>query len=147
MTDTIAERAQAIVEEFELFDDWMGRYEYLIDLARSMPLIEDTFKTEAYRIHGCQSQVWLRAEAADGRIRFRADSDALITRGLVALLIRVLDDQPAEAIFRADLAFLDRLGMQEHLSPTRKNGLAAMVRQMKHYALALSTPALPPAAG
>lgn len=138
MTDTIAERAQVIVEEFEAFDDWMGKYEYLIDLARSLPLIEDAFKTEAYRIHGCQSQVWLRAEADGASIHFRADSDALITRGLIALLIRVLNDQPAEAILRADLAFLDRLEMKEHLSPTRKNGLAAMVRQMKHYALSLT---------
>lgn len=144
MNDTIAEREQAIIEEFDLFDDWMGRYEYLIDLARSLPLIEEAFKTEAYRIHGCQSQVWLRAEAAGDRIRFRADSDALITRGLIALLLRVLDNQPAAAILRADLAFLDRLGMKEHLSPTRKNGLAAMIRQIKHYALALTptTPAL-----
>lgn len=132
---TIAEREQEIVDDFALFDDWMGRYEYLIDLGKELPPLDEAYKTEAYKIHGCQSQVWVRAEEHDGRIHYTGDSDALITRGLVALLVRVLSDQPAEAIVAADLGFLDRIGMQEHLSPTRKNGLAAMIKQMKLYAL------------
>ncbi len=133
---TIAEREQEIVDAFALFDDWMGRYEYLIDLGRELPPLDDAYKTDDYKIHGCQSQVWIRAEERDGRIYYEGDSDALITRGLVALLIRVLSGQPADAIIEADLKFLDRIGMQEHLSPTRKNGLASMIKQMKLYALA-----------
>lgn len=136
-TASIDARAREVVEEFSFFDDWMARYEYLIELGRSLPLIEDAYKTDAYKIHGCQSQVWLRAEREDGRIRFRADSDALITRGLVALLIRVLDGATPAEILAADLSFLDEIGMKEHLSPTRKNGLDAMIKQMKHYAVAL----------
>ncbi len=133
---TIADRAQEIVDEFSLFDDWMGRYEHLIEIGRSTPVIEDEYKTDAYRIKGCQSQVWVRAEYADGRVRYRGDSDAIITKGLVGLMIRVLDDQPVEAVANADFDFLDRIGMKEHLSPTRQNGLSAMVRQMKLKALA-----------
>ncbi|ARA92489.1 Fe-S metabolism protein SufE [Rhodothermaceae bacterium RA] len=133
---TIAEREQEIIDAFALFDDWMGRYEYLIDLGRELPPLDAAYKTDAYKIHGCQSQVWIRAEERDGRIYYEGDSDALITRGLVALLIRVLSGQPADAIIEADLKFLDRIGMQEHLSPTRKNGLASMIKQMKLYALA-----------
>ncbi len=129
---TIAERAQKIVNEFALFDDWMGRYEYLIDLGRRLPPLADAFKTDAYRIRGCQAQVWVRAETNEGdHVRYAGDSDAAITKGLVALLIRVFDDQPPETVVRADLGFLDAIGMKEHLSPTRKNGLAAMVDQMK----------------
>jgi len=135
--DSIAEREEEIVETFALFDDWMGRYEYLIELGRALPLIEDAYKTDAYLIHGCQSQVWLRAWSEGGVVRFKADSDAMITKGLIALLIRVLDAQPPQAILNADLSFLDRIDMNEHLSPTRKNGLGAMVKQMKMYALAL----------
>ena len=115
----------------------MSRYEYLIELGRSLPLIEDAYKTDAYKIHGCQSQVWLRAERDNGHVLYKADSDALITRGLIALLIRVLNGLTPEEILAADLSFLDRIGMKEHLSPTRKNGLSAMVKQMKHYAVAL----------
>ncbi len=136
--ETIAAREQDIIDEFEMFDDWMGKYEYLIELGRSLPLIEDAYKTDDYRIHGCQAQVWLRAALQEGRVRYRADSDALITKGLIALLVRVLSDQPPEAVLRAHLSFLDRIGLKEHLSPTRKNGLSAMVKQMKHYALAFS---------
>ncbi|WP_228350375.1 SufE family protein [Rhodocaloribacter litoris] len=137
MKDTIAERAEAIVEEFSLFDDWMGKYEHLIEQGRSLPLIEDAYRTDEYKVRGCQAQVWLRAERDNGRIVFKADSDALITKGLIALLVRVLNGQPPEAIAHADLSFLDRIGMKEHLSPTRKNGLDAMIRQMKLYAVAL----------
>ncbi len=136
-SSTIADRERQIIEEFGYFDDWMSRYEYLIELGRSLPLIEDAYKTDAYKIHGCQSQVWLRAERDNGHVLYKADSDALITRGLIALLIRVLNGLTPEEILAADLSFLDRIGMKEHLSPTRKNGLSAMVKQMKHYAVAL----------
>ncbi|GAB5521900.1 MAG: SufE family protein [Rhodothermales bacterium] len=139
MADTIADRTAEIVEEFALFDDWFGRYEHLIEQGRDLPEIEDEYKTEDYRIRGCQSQVWMRAEHTDGdTVHYKADSDALITRGLVALMIRVLDRQPADAIVDADLGFLDAIGMNEHLSSTRKNGLHAMIKQMKRYALALT---------
>ena len=137
-TDSIAERTQEIVEEFALFDDWMERYEYLIELGRALPLINEAYKTDDYKIRGCQSQVWLRADQDDGQVVYTADSDALITKGLIALLVRALNGQPAPAIIAADLAFLDQIGMKEHLSPTRKNGLNAMVKQMKLYAVALS---------
>ena len=131
---SIRERERQIVEDFELFDDWMGRYEYLIDLGRELPPLDEQYKTEDYKIKGCQSQVWVRAYRSNGHIRYEGDSDALITKGLVALLIRVLDDQPPEAVATADLDFIDAIGLQEHLSPTRKNGLAGMVNQMKHQA-------------
>ena len=130
-TADIREREQEIVEEFSLFDDWMGRYEYLIEMGNDVPQIEADYKTDAYRVRGCQSQVWVRAEEDDGLVFFKGDSDASITRGLVALLIRVLDGQPAEAIVESDLGFLDAIGMKDHLSPNRKNGLNAMVKQMK----------------
>lgn len=136
--DTISDRAEVIVEEFHLFDDWMSRYEHLIDLGRSLPEIEDEFKTDEYLIRGCQSQVWLRATADGERILLTADSDALITRGLVALLLRILNGQPAAEVAQADFSFLDRIGMKEHLSPTRKNGLDSMIRQIRLYAVALS---------
>ena len=135
-TSTIQERERAIIDEFALFDDWMGKYEYLIELGNSLPLIEDDYKTDDYKIKGCQSQVWLRSEYRDGRVFYKADSDALITKGLIALLIRVVSDQTPEQIAEAELSFLDVIGLKEHLSPTRKNGLSSMVKQMKLYALA-----------
>lgn len=135
MADSIAERETEIIQEFELFDDWMGRYEYLIELGRALPPLDDAYRTDDYKIKGCQSQVWVHPELRDGLVHFDGDSDALITRGLVALLIRVLSDQPPHAVAEANLAFLDRIGMQEHLSPTRKNGLASMIAQMKRDAL------------
>lgn len=135
---TIEERAAELVDEFAMFDDWMDKYQYLIDLGRQVPMIDDAYRTDAYRISGCQSQVWLRAEADGNRVRFTADSDAQITRGLIATLLRVLDNQPAEAVASADLGFLDQIGMQEHLSPTRKNGLDSMIRQIRLYAAALA---------
>lgn len=134
-TATIEEREREIVEEFELFDDWMGRYEYLIEQGKSLPLIDERFKDEAHKIHGCQSQVWVNAEPRDGLVHYTADSDAMITKGLVAILVRVLSEQPPEAIVGAKLDFIDKIGLKEHLSPTRKNGLAGMVRQMKLYAV------------
>lgn len=133
---TIAERSQEIVDEFALFPDWMGRYEHLIEIGRSLPEIEDEHKTDEYRIKGCQSQVWVRSEHGDGLVYFKGDSDAAITKGLAGLLIRVLNGQPPEAIAEAEFDFLDEIGMKEHLSPTRRNGLSAMVQQMKLKALA-----------
>lgn len=135
-TDDIAARERQIVEEFSFFDDWMGRYEYLIEQGKNLPLIEEAYKTEDYKIHGCQSQVWVRAEEQGGLLYYKADSDAHITRGLIALLIRVLNGQRPEVIASARLEFLEQIGLQEHLSPTRKNGLAGMIKQMKLYAVA-----------
>jgi cysteine desulfuration protein SufE len=139
----IRRREQEIVDEFALFDDWMGRYEHLIDQADRLPPMDPACKTEDYRIRGCQSQVWLRAERRNGHVSFTADSDAAITKGLIALLVRVLSDLPPEEILAADLGFLDEIEMKEHLSPTRKNGLNAMIQQMKRYAGALSDADLP----
>ena len=132
---TIEERADEVVEEFELFDDWMGRYEHLIELGKALPAMNEAYRTELHRVRGCQSQVWLGAETTGaGVIHYEADSDALITKGLVALLLRVLNDQPPADVAASELTFLDRIGMKEHLSPTRKNGLDAMIKRMKAYA-------------
>ncbi len=133
---TIAEREQEIVEEFALFDDWMDKYEHIIELGKDLPLIDPQYKDEAHLIRGCQSQVWLHAEPEDDRLRFTADSDAVITKGLISLVVRVLDDQPARAIATADINFVSRIGLHEHLSPTRSNGLRSMLKQMKLYGIA-----------
>lgn len=125
-----------IIDEFAFFEDWMEKYEYIIDLGKNLPLIDPAKKDETHLIKGCQSQVWLEAEEADGKIRFTADSDAVITKGIIALLIRVLSDQEAEDIAETELYFIDKIGLKEHLSPTRSNGLVSMVKQMKMYALA-----------
>lgn len=135
---TLEAREQEIVDEFSMFDDWMGRYEYLIELGKALPPLDDAYKTDEYLIRGCQAQVWVRPIARDGLLFYEGDSDALITRGLVALLIRVLSGLPAQVIAAYDLGVIDRIGMQEHLSPTRKNGLASMIKQMKRYAAALA---------
>lgn len=132
--DSIQQREQEVIEEFSFFDDWFEKYEYLIELGDSLPRIEDEYKTDTFRIHGCQSQVWLRPDYQDDDVYFKADSDAAITRGLIALIIRVLDGMPAADIATAELQFLEKIGMNEHLSPTRKNGLSAMVEQVKNYA-------------
>ncbi|NBB88015.1 MAG: SufE family protein [Bacteroidetes bacterium] len=137
-TTSIPEREEAIINEFMLFDDWMGKYEYLIELGKDLPLIEEEYKTDNFRIRGCQSQVWLRPDRASGHVVYRADSDAMITKGLIALLIRVLSDQPPQAVAEADVKFLEEIGLKEHLSSTRKNGLQSMVQQMKAYANALA---------
>lgn len=134
---SIKELQEEIIGEFQMFDDWMERYEYLIDLGKSLPIIEEQYKLDENIIKGCQSRVWLHAEGSREAVRFTADSDAILTKGLIALLIRVLDGQPAEQISGADLYFLDQIGLKEHLSPTRANGLLSMVKQMKFYALAL----------
>lgn len=134
----IAAISREIVDEFELFDDWIGKYEHLIEMGRSLPLIDDAYKTDEFLVRGCQAQVWLRAEADGNCIQLSADSDALITKGLVAVLLRVFNAQPANEVARANLSFLDQIGMNEHLSPTRKNGLDLMIKKIRLYAAALS---------
>ena len=133
---TIAERQTEIIEEFELFDDWMDKYEHIIELGKDLPLINEAYKDEAHKIRGCQSQVWLHASPQGRKLRFTADSDAVITKGLISLMIRVLDDQPAEDIATTELYFIDKIGLADHLSPTRANGLRSMVKQMKLYGVA-----------
>ncbi len=122
---------QELVEEFDLFDQWMDKYEYLIDLGRKLPLIDPAYKDREHLIPGCQSQVWLHSELENGCIRFTADSDAVITKGIIALLIRVLSGQKPGEIANADLYFIERIGLRAHLSPTRSNGLVSMVQRMQ----------------
>ena len=126
-----------IVEEFEMFDDWMQKYEYLIELGKSLPLIDQKYKKEDNLIKGCQSQVWLHAETDGNKVIYTADSDAILTKGLIALMIRTLSHHSPKEIVEADMSFIDKVGLKEHLSPTRANGLLSMVKQMKYYALAL----------
>lgn len=133
---TIAEIQEEIIEEFAFFEDWMQRYEHMIALGKSLPLIDPQYKTDEFIIKGCQSKVWLHAELLDGKVMLTADSDAIITKGIVALLIRVFSGQSPEAIVNADLAFVDEIGLKEHLSPTRANGLVSMIKQIKLYAVA-----------
>ena len=127
-----------IIDEFAFFDDWMEKYEYIIDLGKNLPLIDEKYKDENHLIKGCQSQVWLHAEDEAGKVKFTADSDAIITKGIIALLVRVLSGQSAKDIAKADLYFIDKIGLKEHLSPTRSNGLVSMVKQMKMYGIALN---------
>lgn len=132
----LEERQQEIISEFGMFDDWMHKYEYIIELGKELPVIEEQYKVEDNLIKGCQSKVWLHAENnSDGTLSFTADSDAIITKGLVSLVIRVLDGLPANDIAQADLHFVNDIGLTSHLSPTRSNGLASMIKQMKIYAL------------
>lgn len=133
---SINEIQDAIIEEFCAFDDWMDRYQLLIDLGGELPALPDEYKVEENRIDGCQSSVWLICEEQNGTLTFRGESDALIVRGLVALLIRVFSGQTPEAILNADLYFVEQIGLREQLSPTRSNGLLAMIKQMRMYALA-----------
>lgn len=135
---TIAEIENEIIEEFELFgDDWEGKYEHLIELGKSLPLIKDEYKIDDRIIKGCQSKVWLHSQKQDGKIIYTADSDAIITKGMVALMVRVLSNQVPEDIIKADLDFINKIGLTEHLSPTRANGLVSMIKQMKLDAMAL----------
>ena len=136
---SINEIQDEIIDEFSIFSDWMEKYEYIIDLGKQLPLINEAYKDESHLIKGCQSRVWLHAGLEADKVQFTADSDAVITKGIIALLIRVLSGQPAETIAHADLYFIDRVGLKEHLSPTRSNGLVSMVKQMKMYGLALSS--------
>ena len=133
---TINEIQDQIVEEFEVFDNWMDKYEYLIEISRSLPVIDEKYRKPEYVIEGCQSRVWLRADMEGEKVVYTADSDAVITRGIIALLIRVMSGRKPEEITGNDLYFIDRIGLKENLSPTRSNGLLAMIRQMKLYALA-----------
>lgn len=133
---TVNEIQDEIIQEFADFDDWMDRYQLLIDLGSSQPKLDDKYKTEQNLIDGCQSRVWLQADMRDGLLHFQAESDALIVKGIVALLVRVLSDHTPEEILGADLYFIESIGLREHLSPTRSNGLLSMLRQMKLYALA-----------
>lgn len=137
MSQTIGAAAEELVEEFSMFDDWMDKYQYLIEMGQSLPSLPESRKTEDNIVHGCQSRVWLTAEHQDGKVKYAADSDAIITKGLIAMLMRVLSDQSPKEILASDLAFIDQIGMREHLSPTRSNGLNSMIKQMKYYALAL----------
>ncbi len=138
MATEIQDREQELIEEFSMFSDWMEKYEYLIELGKELAPLDDTHKTEDNIIKGCQSQVWLHASSKDGLIQFEADSDAIITKGIIALLVRVLSNSSPQDIIDAELKFIDDIGLHEHLSPTRSNGLVSMVKQMKHYALAFS---------
>ena len=135
---TINDIQDEIIEEFSGFDDWMDKYQLLIDLGNEQEPLDEKYKTEQNLIDGCQSRVWLQADLVDGKIHFSAESDALIVKGIVALLIRVLSDQTPQDILDADLYFIEQIGLKEHLSPTRSNGLLAMVKQIKMYALAFS---------
>ncbi len=137
---SINEVQDEIVEEFQDLDDWMDRYQLLIDIGSSQEPLDEQYKTESNLIDGCQSRVWLQADYDGERLHFQAESDALIVKGIVSLLIRVLDNQRPADILAADLYFIDRIGLREHLSPTRSNGLVAMVKQMHAYALAYSAP-------
>lgn len=133
---SIQSKQEDIVAEFEMFEDWASKYEYLIDLGRSLPVINPEKKDEAHLIKGCQSQVWLDARFDDGKVYFSADSDAQIPKGIISLLVRVLSGEKPDDIINCDLNFIERTGLGEHLSPTRSNGLVSMVKQMKIYALA-----------
>lgn len=135
---TIQEIENNIIEEFANYEDWLDKYAYIIELGKECPQIEESDKTDANLIKGCQSRVWLSCSQSEGKLHFRADSDAVITKGIISLLIRALDGQKPQDILNADLHFLDVIGLKEHLSPTRSNGLTSMVKQMKMYALAFS---------
>lgn len=134
-TDHIQEE---IIEDFSVFDEWLDKYDYLIELSRELPPIDPKHRTEQYLIKGCQSRVWVDAEFRDGRVWFTADSDAIITKGIITLLIKVLSGRTPQEIIDVDLYFIDRIGLSENLSPTRSNGLLAMIRQMKMYAVAFA---------
>lgn len=138
---SIEERAAELEEEFSMFEDWMSKYEYIIELGKDLPLLDESEKSDDLLIKGCQSQVWLKAEMKDGKVIFRAEADAIITKGIISLLVRVLSDQPAEAIVKTELGFIENIGLKEHLSPTRSNGLVSMIKQMKLYAVALQAQA------
>jgi len=136
---TIQESEQQLIEEFSYFDEWMDKYAYIIELGKELPMINPEYKTSQHLISGCQSQVWLNADYIDGKIVFTADSDAIITKGIVNLLIKVLSNRTPQEILEAKLDFIDAIGLRAHLSPTRSNGLNSMLKQMKTYATAFAT--------
>jgi cysteine desulfuration protein SufE len=133
---TLEEKQQEIIDEFAIYDDWLDKYEYIIELGKELPMIAEAHKTDDKLIEGCQSRVWLNTEIVDGKMCFTADSDAIITKGIIGLLIRVLDGESPKAVAQADLHFIADIGLHEHLSPTRSNGLASMVKRMKLSAIA-----------
>ncbi|MDR0714739.1 MAG: SufE family protein [Bacteroidales bacterium] len=137
--ESINDIQDTIIKEFEVFDDWLDKYEYLIELSQDVEPLEARFKTNEYLINGCQSRVWLTAETDGETVVFRAETDAIITKGIISLLIRILSHQKARDIVEADLYFIDRIGLKQHLSPTRSNGLLSMIKQMKLYALAFDS--------
>lgn len=137
--NSISKIQKELVEEFSFFDDWMQRYEHMIDLGKSLPLIKEKYKTDDNIIKGCQSKVWMHAELEETKLIFTADSDAIITKGIIAILIRVFSKQHPDEILNADTKFIDQIGLKEHLSPTRANGLVSMIKQIKMYALAYKT--------
>ena len=139
MTMTIAEVQNEIIDEFSMFDDWEERYQYMIDLGKTLPLIDDKYKTDDHIIKGCQSKVWVHADMEDDKVSFTADSDAIITKGIIAILIRVFSGKHPSEIIEADTDFIDKIGLKEHLSPTRANGLVSMIKQLKMYAIAYQT--------
>ena len=137
--NSISKIQKELVEEFSFFEDWMQRYEHMIDLGKSLPLIKEKYKTDDNIIKGCQSKVWMHAELEETKLIFTADSDAIITKGIIAILIRVFSKQHPDEIINADTKFIDQIGLKEHLSPTRANGLVSMIKQIKMYALAYKT--------
>lgn len=136
---SIQDRQEEIIDEFSMFEDWMQKYEYMIELGKSLPLIEEQFKTEDNIIKGCQSKVWVHAELNNNKVNFTADSDAIITKGIIAILLRVFSGQKPEDIIAANTDFIDEIGLKDHLSPTRANGLVSMVKQIKMYAIAYNS--------
>lgn len=136
---TINEKQEEIIEEFSQFDDWMDRYSLLIEIGNSLPTLNEKYKVPQNLIEGCQSRVWLNAELVDGKVIFEGESDAILVKGLVAMLIQVLSGHTPDEILNADLYFIEKIGLREHLSPTRSNGLLAMIKQMKMYALAFKS--------
>jgi cysteine desulfuration protein SufE len=139
MTGIVAAREAEIVEEFSMFDEWLDKYQHIIEMGQGLVGIDEEFRIDAYKVKGCQSQVWLQPGIENGVVVFKADSDAAITKGLVALMVRVLSGAPAKEIAEAPLGFLEEIGLREHLSPTRSNGLVSMVKQMKLYAAAYAS--------
>jgi cysteine desulfuration protein SufE len=136
---TIEDVQNEIIDEFAMFEDWEERYQYMIDLGKDLPIIDDKYKTEDNIIKGCQSKVWVHAIMEDDKVNFTADSDAIITKGIIAILIRVFSNQHPKAILEANTDFIDKIGLKEHLSPTRANGLVSMIKQLKMYAIAYQT--------
>jgi len=136
---TISDVQEEIIGEFSVYDDWMDKYNYIIELSRDLPIIDPKLKVNGNLINGCQSKVWLDADYADGKVNYTADSDAIITKGIISLLIRVLSGRTPEEILNTELYFIDRIGLRQNLSPTRSNGLLSMIKQMKLYALAFQT--------
>lgn len=139
MMMSIEEIQNEIIDEFSIFEDWEERYQYMIDLGKTLPLINEQYKTDDHIIKGCQSKVWVHAELNDDKVEFTADSDAIITKGIIAILIRVFSNQHPKDIIEANTDFIDKIGLKEHLSPTRANGLVSMIKQLKMYAIAYQT--------